>query len=327
MLQENGILVRLVLTIDAIPMPPAPAKRGRGKPREYSEKLILKALLIMIIRRLYSAYALLSFLQQDDPVVKQLRALLRENGKFPSRRTWERRLKALPDDLPGLIGCFGRHLSNLLKPWQEGMEIVSCDSTALKTGGGVWHKKDRQEGYIPHTTIDTEAHWSKSGWHGWWYGWKLHLAVSAGHLWIPLAAELTVANTYDSTVAPQLLDQLSEQVRFVLGDKHYNDPDLHKHCEKHQRLLITPQPGAYPHQDEGVELRRCFHKLRSQSIEPFNGLFKTVFDWRARMPFKGLLLTKLFALGAVFLYQIVLLFQFQQNQKLGVGIKPLLRAA
>src|SRR5262245_53648963 len=216
MLQEKSILVRLVMLIDKIPQPPAPAKRGRGKPKRYSEKLILKALVVMIIRRLYSAYALLQFLEQNDPVVKQLRALLIEDGKFPSRRTWERRLGKLPDNLPALIGYFGRYLSALLKPWAEGVEIVSCDSTPLKTGGGVWHKKDREEGHIPHTTIDTEAHWSKSGWHGWWYGWKLHLAVSVGKIWIPLAAELTAANTYDSTAAPQLFSELSTQVRFIL---------------------------------------------------------------------------------------------------------------
>jgi hypothetical protein len=327
MLQENSILVRLVMLIDAIPQPPAPAKRGRGKPKRYSEKLMLKALVIMIIRRLYSAYALLQFLKQDDPLIKQLKPLLFEDGKFPTRRTWERRLGKLPDNLPTLIGCFGRHLTALLKPWAEGMEIVSADSTPLKTGGGVWHKKDREQGNIPHTSIDTEAHWSKSGWHGWYYGWKLHLAVSAAKVWIPLAAELTVANTYDAAAAPLLYDQLPDEVRFILGDKHYNSPDLHKHCEQRGRILVTPQPGSYPHTDDGVELRRMFHKLRSQSIEPFNGLFKTVFDWRARMPFKGLLLTKLFALGAVFLYQLVLLYQFKQNLQIGVGIKPLLRAA
>ena len=43
---------------------------------------------------------------------------------------------------------------------------------------------------MPHTRIDTEAHWTKSGWHGWVYGWKLHLCCSAGDVWIPLAADL-----------------------------------------------------------------------------------------------------------------------------------------
>lgn len=45
MLQENTILVRLVMMIDSLPQPPATAKRRRGKPKRYSEKLILKALI------------------------------------------------------------------------------------------------------------------------------------------------------------------------------------------------------------------------------------------------------------------------------------------
>ncbi len=37
----------------------------------------------MIIRRLYIAWALLAFLQQDDPVVAHLRPLLTEPGRCP----------------------------------------------------------------------------------------------------------------------------------------------------------------------------------------------------------------------------------------------------
>jgi hypothetical protein len=70
---------------------------------------------------------------------------------------------------------------------------------------------------VPHSSIDTEAEWSKSGWHGWWYGWKLHVAMTVGSVWIPLAAELTVANRGDNEEAPSLLEQLPEEVRYVLG--------------------------------------------------------------------------------------------------------------
>ena len=87
-----------------------PAQRKRGRPQTYSDQLLVKALVVMIIRRLYTAWALLAFLQQDDPVVAQLRPLLTEHGRCPTRRTWERRLAALPPTLPGLIGRLGRHL-------------------------------------------------------------------------------------------------------------------------------------------------------------------------------------------------------------------------
>jgi DDE family transposase len=327
MLRQTSLLVSLVTLVDRLPWPPAPAKRPRGRPKTYSDCLITKALVIMIIRRLYTAYALLAFLDQDDPLPQQLRPLLSEQGRFPTRRTWERRLAALPQTLPGLIGCVGRHLVGVLHPWAAHGRAVAVDSTPLKTSGGVWHKKHKEAGEIPHTSIDTEAGWSKSGWHGWWYGWKLHLAVSVGSVWIPLAAELTPANTADNTIAPQLLAPLPAEVRYVLGDTHYNDPEVRTLCEQSNRALVATRRGAYPHHDAGVDVRRIFHKLRSQAIEPFNGLFKNVFEWRTQMPVKGLRRSQLLALGAIVIYQLVLRYQHEHNLPLGKGIKPLLRAA
>jgi hypothetical protein len=287
----------------------------------------MKALVIMILRRLYSAYALLSFLDQDDPVPQQLRPLLMEQGRFPSRRTWERRLARLPETLPGVIGSTGRALVILLMPWARQGRAVSFDSPPLQTAGGVWHKKHREPGEIPHSSIDTEAGWSKSGWHGWWYGWKLHLAVTVGAVWIPLAAELTVANHADNEVAPRLLEQLPPEVRSVLGDTHYNDPELRRQCHRRGCELVATRRGSHPHDAGGVAVRKVFHQLRSKAIEPFNGLFKNVFEWRVKMPVKGVQRSQLLALGAVVIYQLVLLYQHECNLPLGKGIKPLLRAA
>lgn len=327
MLRHTSILVSLVQLVERLPWPPEPLKRPRGHPKTYSDRLIVKALIIMIIRRLYTAYALLAFLGQDDPLPRQLRPLLSEQGRFPSRRTWERRLAALPQSLPGLIGCIGRHLVALLRPWATAGRAVACDSTPLATGGGVWHKKHREQGVVPHSSIDTEAGWSKSGWHGWWDGWKLHLAVTVGALWIPLAAELTVANRGDNEAAPLWLEQLPPEVRYVLGDTHYNTPELRQECQRRGWELVATRRGPYPHRDSGVEVRKIFHKLRSQAIEPFNGLFKNVFEWRVKMPVKGLQRSQLLALGAVLIYQVVLLYQHERHLPLGKGIKALLRAA
>jgi hypothetical protein len=129
-------------------------------------------------------------LAQPTPEMQLLRVLLSEEGKFPSRRTWERRLKALPDTLPAQrLGCLGRYLVALIRPWANCGRAVALDSTVLRARGGVWHKKDREAGEVPHTSIDTEAHWTKSGWHGWVYGWKLHLATPPwqgyGYRWPP----------------------------------------------------------------------------------------------------------------------------------------------
>jgi hypothetical protein len=77
----------------------------------------------------------------------------------------------------------------------------------------------------------------------------------------------------------------------------------------------------------GVEVRRLFHKLRSQAIEPFNGLFKNIFEWGGQMPVKGLQRCQLLGLGAILLYQLVLLYQHEHQLPIGIEIKALLRAA
>jgi hypothetical protein len=112
--------------------------------------------------------------------------------------------------------------------------------------------------------------------------------VTVGSVWIPVAAELTVANRGDNEVAPWLLAQLPEGVPYVLGDTQYNDPELRQQCRRRGCELGATRRGPSPQRDGGVEVRKVFHKLRSQAIEPFNGLYKNVFEWRVRMPVKGL---------------------------------------
>ena len=172
MITQDTVLVQLIRLIERIPSPLPPPRR-RGRPIVYSEKLFLKALVIMIVRRLHKVGELLAVLDEPTPEMRMVRKLLCEKGRFPARRTFERRMRALPERLPAQIGCLGRHLVGLLVPWERSGRAVALDSTLLRARGGVWHKKDREAGVVPHTSIDTEAGWTKSGWHGWVYGWKL----------------------------------------------------------------------------------------------------------------------------------------------------------
>ena len=327
MITQDSVLVQLIRLVDRIPTPPPPSRRPRGRPVFYSERLFLKALVIMIVRRLHKVGELLAVLEEDTPEMPEVRQLLFEGGRFPSRRTFERRLKALPDSLAEQIGCLGRHLVEVLRPWESRGRAVALDSTTLRAKGGVWHKKDREAGIVPHTSIDTEAGWTKSGWHGWVYGWKLHLAIAVCGVWIPLSARLTPANTADNEVAPHLVEELPEEARFVLGDIHYNAPNVREACESTERFLVTTKRGAYPHTDDGVEVRRIFHKLRSMANENFNEHFKAIFEVHGQVPTKGLINTQRFALGAVFVYQLALLYRHERKLDINRGLKPFLRAA
>ena len=176
--QEDRVLVQLIRLVEHIPSPPPPsARRPRGRPIFYPEKLFLKALVIMILRRLHRVGELLAVLDEPTPEMKIVRELLREEGRFPTSRTFQRRLKTLPERLPEQIGCLGRHLVEVLKP----------------------------------------------------------------------------ANTADNQIAPALIEQLPDEARFVLGDIHYNAPNLREACLHHssdeERFLVTTKRGTYPHTD------------------------------------------------------------------------------
>jgi hypothetical protein len=316
-----------VVLIDRVPWPLEPTPQPRGRPKTDSDRLVLKALVSMMIRRLYTADALLPLLDQEDAVAVQLRPLWREHGRFPSRRTWERRLAVLPQRLPGLMGCVGRHVGALLTPWATHGRAAACDSPPLATGEGVWHKTPREQGVIPQSSSDTAAGWSKSGWHGGWSGWTLPLAVTGGAIWRPRAAELTVANRGDNEVASLWLKHLPGEVRDVLGDTHDHDPERRNQCHRRGCELVATRRGPSPHRDGGVEGRNIFHTRRSQAIEPCKGWFNNVVEWRVKMPVKGVQRSQRLALGAVVIYQLVVLYQHEQHLPLGKGIKPFLRAA
>jgi hypothetical protein len=83
MLPREPLLVTLVKLVDRIPISERLQQRGRGRPKVYADRIIVKALVIMIIRRLYSAFSLLAFLDQDTDLTRALRAELTDaQGRF-----------------------------------------------------------------------------------------------------------------------------------------------------------------------------------------------------------------------------------------------------
>ena len=70
-------------------------------------------------------------------------------------------MPAIPESLPAQIGWMPRHLLDLIQPWESLGRAVAIVSLALRARGGVWHQKHREKGEVPHTSIDTEAHWTR----------------------------------------------------------------------------------------------------------------------------------------------------------------------
>jgi hypothetical protein len=81
----------------------------------------------MIVRRVPRVHTLPAILAEPSAEMQQLRTLLCEQGRFPCRRTWERRLATIPETLPAQIGCLGRHLVTVLAPWGDDGPAAAID--------------------------------------------------------------------------------------------------------------------------------------------------------------------------------------------------------
>ncbi len=93
MIYHDSVLVQLVGLLDGLPaVSPATTPPRRGRPLVYSDGLFLKALVIMIVRRLHKVGELLAVLEEPTQEMRSLRELLSgPDGRFPSRRTFEGR--------------------------------------------------------------------------------------------------------------------------------------------------------------------------------------------------------------------------------------------
>ncbi len=107
-------------------------------------------------------------------------------SRIPGRRTFDRRLATLSDDIKNRITTM-REL--FVRDKIIDTSILSADSALIKARGYVWHKSSMEEGVVPHSGIDTDAMWGFSHTkEGWIFGYKLHLISSTGGLIIvPLA--------------------------------------------------------------------------------------------------------------------------------------------
>jgi hypothetical protein len=124
MVAETEPLLVLLSLVEGVPLPPSPPHRGH--PEVYSDHLMLKALVVMLVRRVWTVHGLLALLAEPTPQVARVRAQLRDpQGRCPSRRTWERRLLRLAGSLPLLIALLGAWLLRRLDPWPQGGRAVA----------------------------------------------------------------------------------------------------------------------------------------------------------------------------------------------------------
>ena len=288
--------------------------------------------------RLDSNRALHHFLSIDLPYNRRIMkacGLSVAESYLPSRRTFDRRLKATSTDIKERIAAMGNLFvsEGLVKPY-----ILAIDSTLLKANKGhVWHVSSMKEGILPHSGIDTDARWGFSHTRGWIFGYKLHMVCSTdSSVVVPLTADVTAANIPDNQVYPGLTSSSSssssssstlsseaiKKIHFMVADPGYDDQSLYDLSMSMGFELVCPVRRYKNTPEERLKLvdfyesplGKVIYSKRGISIEPLIEHIKSIFRIDP-VPVRGSDRVRSIVLLSVLLYQILVYHNCKTQKK------------
>jgi len=168
---------------------------------------------------------------------------------IPHRTTLSRRYKTLYPVLQELI-TFIAQASQSLGEQMSGKHLNE-DQSLFKAQGTVWHQSDRKVGRIPDKlrNLDTDATWSKSAYHGWVYGYGIHL--TSNQAGFPFLIEVETASFSEKSAIERkqacILHHLKPET--LCGDDAYTQAMRIRRWMQQNVILVVPalrwQNGRY----------------------------------------------------------------------------------
>jgi hypothetical protein len=182
-----------------------------------------------------------------------------------------------PAILYRLSGSLGRKLRSRIRQQAADRRCQSVQSP-------VWHQSDRKAGCVPDKLrhLDQDASWSKSAYHGWVYGYSLHLTCNRAGF--PKLAQVETASLDESVVIEQKKEALfAFHPAAVVGDNAYFKAMRVRHWAARGVVLVSPAAQwkngkyaqAYHHFLEQKPVSDWL-KCRKTAIEPVFDLFSKV---------------------------------------------------
>lgn len=244
----------------------------------YHHKILMVFFVMMQFRRIMHFKTQHRWLQNHP----DKRALL-GFPDIPHRTTLSRRYKQLYQFLQQFIAFIGSYAELLDDTFRT--DQLFEDKSLFKAQGPVWHQSDRWCNRIPETLhhLDTDATWSKSGYHGWVYGYGLH--VTSNHAAFPQLVQVETACVPEKQVItakePLLLDRI--QPESVTTDNNYFNATRVRTWANQGVALITPAckwvKGRYA-QAYHTFIRQpdqvALFKLRATTVEPLFDLIAKI---------------------------------------------------
>jgi hypothetical protein len=260
------------------------ARSHRGRPFVYQHKALIVFFVVMQQRRTFRFKAQHRWLQQHPDLRQHMRL-----PEVPNRTTLARRYKHLYPVLQDFIAFLGQYAEDLDPQFTS--QNLYTDKSLFKAQGPVWHQSDRQAGRIPDKLrhLDTDASWSKSGYHGWVYGYGLHLVDNG--VGFPKWVQIETAAVAESDVIDQQATPLIQYFHpaTVTTDNSYAKARRIRQWATQGVVLLSPAvkwvKGRYAtayhryiQQPENAELLR----RRRTAIEPVFDLIAYVLGTQAK---------------------------------------------
>lgn len=154
-----------------------------------------------------------------------------------------------------------------------------------KAKGPVWHKKQKDRDIIPEglTGLDKQATWGKSNADGWMYGHGTFSIVE--HEYQILCQFKWMRNCGDdSKVMHEVVKELP--IKTVCMDSKADSQKMYHDLKDNYQIQLLTRPRKKIKSESRRQMYReimtkqniRIYKVRSQSVEPIQGLIKDIFD-------------------------------------------------
>lgn len=206
-----------------------------GRPFTYTEEKFIIFFMLMQFRQIYAFKAQWRWLAKHPEMLEMLGW-----ETVPDRTTISRRYKAMDEVVQEFVLFIGQYAPELDEQFSQAHLVE--DKSLFKALGPVWHQSDRKAGPIPQKLrkLDTDATWSKSAYHGWVYGYALHMTCNDEAF--PAMLQVETASSAESDVLDQkedvILDQLRSQT--LAADDAYTKATRIRRWATQGAALLTP---------------------------------------------------------------------------------------
>lgn len=241
------------------------------------------------------------------------------DGKIPTRRTFDRRLK----NWQLSVQLYMIALALLfMRKFKLGIARLTCDNRMFAACGAIWHVKDMEKNHIPQRlrNVDTTAGWGVSKYRGWIFGHGLEVIVTTGKVVIPILAIAHSLRVRGNTVIKKIVSLLPKVKKGVVAsDAEYFDNQLAVEIEKTGRQLHASSkkhPEITPHS-------KTYYK-RKTTVEPYFERFLQAFVLRGKLDRKGPNAWG-YLVTCCFLYQLMVFYNLLSHAQHPLQVTHLIR--